>query len=160
MRGVALRLLLALVLAAAMMPGRVRAEDVTVGTIGTITDSGFFIADKKGYFKDEGLSVKFTQFDNAARMIPPLGRGQLDVGSGSVPVGLYNAIERGISIKIVADKARNAPGYALGALMVRKALIADGKVKSLKDLKGCASRSSTRAIRRRRCSAGSCSAPA
>lgn len=126
----------ALVLAALAMPGRARAADVTVGTIGTITDSGFFIADKKGYFKDEGLNVQFTQFDNAARMIPPLGRGQLDVGSGSVPVGLYNAIERGIGIKIVADKARNAPGYALGALMVRKALIASGRVKSLRDLKG------------------------
>ncbi|HUZ72003.1 MAG TPA: ABC transporter substrate-binding protein [Stellaceae bacterium] len=112
------------------------ADDVSVGTIGTITDSGFYIAAKLGYFKDEGLNVTFTRFDNAGEMIPSLGRGQLDVGSGAVPVGLYNAVERGIGIKIVADKARNATGYPLGAFMVRKALITSGKFKTLHDLKG------------------------
>ncbi len=126
----------AIILSAIVATTAYGADHVTVGTIGTITDCGFYIADKLGYFKDEGLNVSFIRFDNAGEMVPSLGRGQLDVGSGAVPVGLYNAVERGIGIKIVADKARNAPGYPLGAFMVRKALITSGRFKTLHDLKG------------------------
>ena len=126
----------AALLSVILAPAALATDHVTVGTIGTITDCGFYIADKLGYFKDEGLDVSFVRFDNAGEMVPSLGRGQLDVGSGAVPVGLYNAVERGIGIKIVADKARNAPGYPLGAFMVRKALLTNGRIKTLRDLKG------------------------
>jgi NitT/TauT family transport system substrate-binding protein len=60
----------------------------------------------------------------------------VDVGSGATSAGLYNAAKRGIGIKIVADKARNAKGYGFEAIMVRKQLFDSGKVKSLKDFKG------------------------
>ncbi|HEY4318229.1 MAG TPA: ABC transporter substrate-binding protein, partial [Herbaspirillum sp.] len=76
---------------------------VRVGLANASSDVGFFIADKKGYFKQEGLSVSFTPFDSAAKMVAPLGAGQIEVGAGSPSVGLYNAIARGIEIKIVAD---------------------------------------------------------
>lgn len=69
-------------------------------------------------------------------MTVPLGAGQLDVGGGAASAGLYNAVERGIRIKIVADKAHNIPNAGFQAFMVRKDLIDSGKVKTLKDLKG------------------------
>src|SRR5438270_4366207 len=77
---------------------------VRVGITNVSTDVGFFIADKKGYFRDEGLNVVFTEFNSAAKMIAPLGTGQLDVGGGTVSAGLYNAVARKIDIKVVADK--------------------------------------------------------
>lgn len=127
----------AALLAAAMLGSRQsRAEALNVGTVGTSSDAPFFIADKLGYFKDEGLSVTFTRFDSAAKMIAPLGAGQLDAGGGATSAGLYNAVARGIGIKIVGDKARNAPGYGFQALMVRKNLVTSGKFRSYKDLKG------------------------
>jgi NitT/TauT family transport system substrate-binding protein len=109
---------------------------VRVGTTNVISDIGFFIADKKGYFRDEGLVVTFTPFISAAKMIAPLGVGQLDVGGGTVAAGLYNAVGRGINVKVVADKGSIQPGYGFSALMVRKDLVDSGRYKSYKDLKG------------------------
>ena len=109
---------------------------VRVGLANASSDVGFFIADKKGYFKQEGLLVSFVSFDSAAKMVAPLGAGQIEVGAGSPSVGLYNAIARGIEIKIVADKGSTPPGYGYQPLLVRKDLVDSGRYKSLKDLKG------------------------
>lgn len=112
------------------------ATTVRVGTTNSSSDAPFFIADKKGYFKQEGLQVAFTPFDSAAKMIAPLGTGQLDVGAGAPSAGLYNATARSINIKIVADKGSMPPGYGYLSLLVRKDLIDSGKFKGFRDLKG------------------------
>ena len=112
------------------------AAELSVGITSVSTDAPFFIADKKGYFREEGLAVGFVNFDSAAKMVAPLGAGQLDIGSGATSAGLYNAGERGVDIKIVSDKGRNGAGYGFQALMVRKALIDGGAFKSFADLKG------------------------
>ncbi|MDB5777449.1 MAG: transporter substrate-binding protein [Herbaspirillum sp.] len=109
---------------------------VRVGLANASSDVGFFIAQKKGYFKQEGLDVTFTPFDSGAKMVAPLGAGQLEVGAGSPSAGLYNAVARGISIKIVADKGSTPPGYGYQPLLVRKDLVESGRYKTLKDLKG------------------------
>jgi NitT/TauT family transport system substrate-binding protein len=119
----------------AMVP-RAQAQELTIGTIGAASDAPLFIADAKGYFAEQGLKVKFVRFDSAAKMIPSLSSGEVDVGSGATSAGLYNAVARGIGIKIVADKARNTKNYSFEAVMVRSDLIDSGKVKSLKDFKG------------------------
>jgi NitT/TauT family transport system substrate-binding protein len=116
--------------------GRVHAQELTIGTIGASSDAPLFIADAKGYYAEQGLKVTFVRFDSAAKMIPSLGSGEVDVGSGATSAGLYNAYARGIPIKIVSDKARNAKGYGFQAIMVRTDLIDGGQVKSLKDFKG------------------------
>lgn len=109
---------------------------VNVGIANTSSDVGFFIADKQGYFRAEGIAVTLTPFNSAAQMVAPLGSGQLDVGGGTVAAGLYNAVGRGIRIRIVADKGSIKPGYGYSMLMVRKDLVASGRYKSLEDLKG------------------------
>jgi NitT/TauT family transport system substrate-binding protein len=125
-----------LLLSAASLVHAADPVTVRVGISSASSDVGFYIADKKGYFKQEGLDVKFTPFDSAAKMVAPLGAGQLDVGGGSPSAGLYNAVARGIDIKIVADKGSTPPGYGFQPLLVRKDLIDSGRYKSLKDLKG------------------------
>src|ERR1700693_519100 len=137
MRNVHRWLVTGLALAAALgITGRVQAQELTIGTIGASSDAPLFIADAMGYYAEQGLKVKFVRFDSAAKMIPSLGSGDVDVGSGATSAGLYNAVKRGIGIKIVADKARNAKGYGFQAIMVRKDLFDSGKVKSVKDFKG------------------------
>jgi NitT/TauT family transport system substrate-binding protein len=116
-------------------PGRA-AEDVSIGITNAASDIVLFIADAKGFFKSEDIKPDFIEFDSAAKMIAPLGAGQLDVGGGAASSGLYNAIERGIGLRIVADKARNAPGFGFQSLLVRKALVTDGSVKTIADLRG------------------------
>src|SRR5689334_14799997 len=114
--------------------GQAGAQEITVGTIGASSDSPFFIADKRGYFKDEGLSVKFIRFDSAAKAMAPLGTGELLVASGATSAALYNAVKRGVPLKIVADKAKNPPGFGFESLLVRKDLV--GTIKTLADFKG------------------------
>jgi len=112
----------------------VRAQELAVGVIGASSDSPFFIADKRGYFKDEGLTVKFIRFDSAAKAMAPLGTGELAVASGATSAALYNAVRRGVPLKIVADKAKNPPGFGFESLMIRKDLV--GTIKTLADFKG------------------------
>lgn len=135
-RGLALCLSLVLCAARAVPSPAADLVTVRVGIVNASSDIGFFIADRKGYFREEGIHVTFTAFDSAARMIAPLGVGRLEVGGGSPSAGLYNAVARGIAIRIVADKASTPPGYGFQPLLVRKDLVDSGRYKSLKDLKG------------------------
>jgi NitT/TauT family transport system substrate-binding protein len=120
-------------------PGVGRAqtvETVRVGINKVISDIVFYIAEERGFFAEEKLKVEFIPFDSGPRMIAPLGAGQIDVGAGASSAGLYNAVARGIVVKIVADKGSTPPGYDYMPLIVRKDLFDAGKVKSLADLKG------------------------
>ncbi len=112
------------------------ADQVNIAYIGGTADVGFYIADAKGYLKQEGIEAKFTVFDSAARMVAPLATGDIDVGSGTVGAGTYNALERGITMRAVVDKARNKGAYSYQGLVVRKALWDSGEIRTLKDLKG------------------------
>jgi NitT/TauT family transport system substrate-binding protein len=116
--------------------GTAAAQAITVGATLSTSDAPIYIADKKGYFAAEGLDVKVTNFRSAADMVAPLGAGQIEAGAGSASAGLYNAVARGIRIKIVADKASSPPGYGGTKILVRKDHVVSGRYKELKDLKG------------------------
>ncbi len=124
------------VAAALTFTAQAGASEITVGTIGAASDAPLFIADANGYFAEQGIKVTFNRFDSAAKMIPSISSGEIDVGSGATSAGLYNAVERGINIKIVSDKARNTKDNSFENIMVRSDLYDSGKVKSLKDFKG------------------------
>jgi NitT/TauT family transport system substrate-binding protein len=107
-----------------------------VGLVVSVSDAGFFIANDKGYFKDQGIELEISRFDSAARMVAFLGTGQLDLGGGAPGAGLFNAIARDIPLKIVADKGHIAPGHGFEAIIVRKDLWDKGGFKSAADLRG------------------------
>ena len=121
---------------ASLPSGGAAAQTITVGVASSTSDAPIFIADKKRYFQDEGLDVKVVPFRSAADMVAPLGAGQIDAGAGSASAGLYNAVARGIKIRIVADKASSPPGYGGTKILVRKDHVESGRYKSLADLKG------------------------
>jgi NitT/TauT family transport system substrate-binding protein len=130
---------MAAVLAGAMlaMSAAARAADsVTVGTGGSASDAPFYIALDRGYFKDENLDVKLLVLDSGARVIAPLGTGELDVGSGALSVGFWNALARGVKFRVVADRGHTEKGYYYQSVFMRKELIDSGAMKSLKDLVG------------------------
>jgi NitT/TauT family transport system substrate-binding protein len=112
------------------------ADKVNVGLGGSSVDIAFYLARDDGYFKAENIDVNLLVFTSGANEIAPLGTGELEVGSGAASVGLYNAIARGIGLRIVADKGHTAPGYQYQSLIVGKSLIDSGQFKTLKDLKG------------------------
>src|SRR5215212_5956102 len=66
------RLVLLVGLAGAVFAHDARAgaaeTEVAIGLTNSATDVGFFIADKRGYFREVGIRPKFITFDSAARM--------------------------------------------------------------------------------------------
>jgi NitT/TauT family transport system substrate-binding protein len=136
--GVVRRSRLALSAAALALLALPAAAETTlhIGVLGAVSDAGFFIADKKGYFAEQGIAVDLAAFKEASEMTAPLAAGQLDVGAGAPSAGLYNAVARGIDIRIVADKGSMPPLYGYMPLIVRKDLINSGRFKGVKDLKG------------------------
>ena len=113
-------------------------ETVRLGLLSSASDSGLFIALEKGYFRDQAIEIQPTPFDSAAQMVAPLAAGQLDVGGGAPGAGLANALARGISIKIVADKGTPSlpGGTAYSGLLIRKELWDSGEVRGPEALKG------------------------
>ncbi|HLH22049.1 MAG TPA: ABC transporter substrate-binding protein [Chloroflexota bacterium] len=121
---------------ASAAPGRQGLETVRVGTIANATDATFFWAQDHGYLREQGLDLDTTPFNSAQFMVAPLGADQLDVGGGAPGPGLFNAILRGVNLRIVTDRARAVPGTRFNCLMVRKSLLDSGAVRSFADLRG------------------------
>ena len=109
---------------------------VNMGKLIGLTDATFYIADKKGYFREQNLDVKWTTFPQSQAMVAPLAQGQLDGMGASVSAGIYNAIGAGIPIKIVGDRGIDYAPYGALPLVVRTDLIKSGRYKTLADLKG------------------------
>lgn len=107
---------------------------VKYGLVGGISDAAIFIAQAKGFFTEQGLTVESVPFTTAADMTAPLGTDELQVGGGTLSAGLFNAMGRGIASVIVADKGNYAPGNGFAAIVVRTELI--DVIKGPKDLKG------------------------
>lgn len=129
-------ILLAWGIVLAMSGSAVAADKVKVGIVGSFSDAPLYLALEKGYFKEAGIEPEFEELGALTRQVAPLSAGQLDVASGNISAGLYNAVDRSIPMKVVADKGRNAPGYGYNAIMVRKDLYDSGAVKSAADMKG------------------------
>jgi len=126
----------AITLAQATATAAAELVTVKVGTPSVASDAPLYVAADKGYFAREGISVAFVSFASAAFMIAPLGRDEIDVGAGGLSAGLFNAVERGIHIKAVADKVTLPPGSHYLDFVVRQDLIDSGRFKTEKDMKG------------------------
>jgi len=124
--------------AAASVPAPVKLR---VATIRITADAGLYIAEEKGYFKEQGIDVEWVDFATAAEATAPLGAGQLEVGVGAVGAGLFNAFNRGIDVRLVADKAATSPdprnGFASSlALAIPKEYADSGRFNDYADLRG------------------------
>ncbi len=101
-----------------------------------ISNAGIYIAIEKGYFKEAGIRNELIDFASAAKTLPALTAGELDVSAGAPGAGLFNAIAQGAPFRIVADKGQARAGTGYSVLVVRKDLVESGQVKTVRDLKG------------------------
>lgn len=95
-------------------PAVTSTVSLKVGTLRIVADAGLYAAVSKGYFKEQGLDIQFVDFNTAAETIAPLAANQLDIGGGAVTAGLFNAVARGLPLKVVADKAALSPDARTG----------------------------------------------
>lgn len=110
------------------------AITVRVGMKATPSDSGVLIGMAKGYYKDLGIEIVPTNFRSGQELVNLLSAGQLDVGLTVSDAGFFNALLRGLQMKVVADKGYNLPDRGYYRLAIRKDL--EGQIKDYEDLKG------------------------
>jgi NitT/TauT family transport system substrate-binding protein len=120
------------------LPSMVRSQSETVklGDLSAISNAAIYIAVEKGFFKEQGINSEISSFASAAKMVPALVAGELEVSVGSASAGLFNAVAQEAPFRIVADKGQAREGFGFSLLTVRKDLVDSGQVKSFKDLKG------------------------
>lgn len=81
------------------------------------------IAQEEGYFAQQGLDVEFVSLTKAMDAVPALLRGAIDVLPAPPVPGIFNAMARGDSVRIVADKGFLDPnGCSDLALVARNGL--------------------------------------
>lgn len=95
-----------------------------------------YLARDRGYFAAQGLDVELVNFASSAEMVPALATGEVLAAVGAASPGVYNAVRRGIELKIVADAGSTPPGAGFTALVVRKDLVDSGAVRDYADLRG------------------------
>ncbi len=112
------------------------AAPIQVGYIGVSTDAGLFVAQDKGYFREQGLDLSFERLGAAADQMALLGAGRLQIASGGVSPTLFNTVSRGLPIAAVADKGSLRKGFGFNVFVVRRALVDSGQYKDVRDLRG------------------------
>src|ERR1041384_7778366 len=84
-RGVLMLALSVAVVVALIMPPTARADEdvVRVGDLVTISNAGLYIAIEKGYFRDQRIKNDISTFASAAKSVPAMAAGELDVAVGA-----------------------------------------------------------------------------
>lgn len=89
----------------------------------------FFIAEDKGYFKEEGLDVTIDQGDGSATPIPKVASGTYDIGFGDINALIEFAAKKPEEAPIAVYVMYNRPPFTI-------AVKADLPIKTAKDLEG------------------------
>ncbi|HLH21359.1 MAG TPA: ABC transporter substrate-binding protein [Chloroflexota bacterium] len=99
-------------------------------------DVMIYWAAERGYYQQEGLDVEIVPILDASQMTPALATEQVDVAGIGGTAPMWNAVARGVPLKLVLDKGTFRPGADFGALVVRKDLYDAGRARRLDDFKG------------------------
>lgn len=136
MRGVRHLLSLASILVLLALPAAGQQPAIVrVGTLKLVGGAPLFVAQDRGYFRQESVDVRFVYFGAAAPVATAVATGDVDVGATGITGTLFNLSAGGAKIWLVADRGQERPGYPLNAVVVSKATYDQG-VRSLRDLRG------------------------
>jgi NitT/TauT family transport system substrate-binding protein len=105
--------------------GTPEVDTVRVGFLPTASYAAFALAQRDGYFEDEGITVE-TQPATVSPIAPLVG-GSLDIAGGTW-IEFYVALSQGIELSALADVSDGQPGLA--EILVR----ADSDYESIADL--------------------------
>jgi NitT/TauT family transport system substrate-binding protein len=101
----------------------------------TLAVADIYIALDRGYYRDEGLDVQLTATD-VPTILQGLATSQFAFAAMNPDPGLFNAMDRGVDVKLLAALTRNKPGDKVAAFSVRKDIVDSGRYKTPQDLKG------------------------
>ena len=95
-----------------------------------------YIAYDRGYFSQEGLDIDLEVLNDNAAVLQTVATNQSQFAVTTPDPVIFNAIARGIDIKILAPSTVNQPADRPAQFVVRKDLIDSGAYKTPADLRG------------------------
>jgi NitT/TauT family transport system substrate-binding protein len=108
-----------------------------VGASDRPDQAALYLAFYRGYFEKQGLDVELIPSVTGADFLSGLGMNQIQATTSSITAALFNALNRGIDIRIVADYARVGTARDQTAAIVARADLYDsGSLRKASDLKG------------------------
>jgi NitT/TauT family transport system substrate-binding protein len=91
--------------------------EVRLGLLHTLSPAPFYIAQERGYFKDEGMEVRFRFFDAAQPIAAAAVSNDIDVGVTALTGGFFNLGEKGL-LKVIGGGLREEKGFEGSAILV------------------------------------------
>lgn len=98
------------------------------------SEAGIILGDKLGFFEKQGIKIQYVKFNSGSDELSSIAANQVDVSRGIINAGLFNAVNEGINIKLVADGGHNIAGKGYFQIALKKGL--GSKYKDYKDMKG------------------------
>jgi len=110
--------------------GKAGGASIRVAANNTQASLPVIVADKQGFFKEEGLTAKVTVVADISKIPPTLGK-QYDIGFGVQP-SLIQAVSKGINIAAISGNATSSEKQQDYVIMARP----EANIKGPKDLEG------------------------
>lgn len=114
--------------------GGTKAQNVVrIGYIPVESFAPLFLAEEKGYYKEQGIKGELVRLPSGADILAQVTTGDIQVGGGALGAAGYNAIYGKLPVKYIAPMhlAHNED-----YLVIRKQDYDQGKVTKIADLKG------------------------
>jgi NitT/TauT family transport system substrate-binding protein len=109
------------------------ADPLRLGLLHTLSPAPFYIAQERGYFRDEGIDLSFRFFEAAQPIAAAAVAGDIDVGVTALTGGFFNLAEKG-TLKVIGGGLHEQKGYEGTAILASNKAFADG-LTSVDDLK-------------------------
>ncbi|WP_158933081.1 ABC transporter substrate-binding protein [Acidisphaera sp. S103] len=112
------RILGSVLLAGLLLASAAQAnEPLRLGLLHTLSPAPFYIAQERGYFKDEGIDLTFRFFQAAQPIAAAAVAGDIDVGVTALTGGFFNLAEKG-TLKVIGGAMHEEKGYEGSAILV------------------------------------------
>lgn len=101
------------------------AEPVRLGLLHTLSPAPFYIAQERGYFRDEGIDLTFRFFEAAQPIAAAAVSGDIDVGVTALTGGFFNLAEKG-TLKVIGGALHEQKGYQGSAILASNKAFDEG----------------------------------
>ena len=116
-QGFTRRSMLATIAAAMPLAHATAADAVRLGLLRTLSPAPFYMAQERGYFRDEGIELTFRFFEAAQPIAAAAVSNDIDIGVTALTGGFFNLAEKGI-LKVIGGGLHEEKGYEGSAILV------------------------------------------
>ena len=88
-----------------------------LGLLRTLSPAPFYIAQERGYFRDQGIELTFRFFEAAQPIAAAAVSGDIDIGVTALTGGFFNLAEKG-TLKVIGGGMHEERGYEGSAILV------------------------------------------